>query len=294
MIYDKAKFRFIYSDPPPTSVISTNPASENGIVGSPFNVNVVASSSEEAFNAVQATVTISSNLEIIGLSNPTSNACNLSYTQTPTTSNPSFAGGIYNGSSQDCVVYTLTLKPTEEGTGTITLSNGSMKAYDDHGEILDNVTNGTYTISAATPTPSPSPLAQLTINYPFQTYASLLNLDGTRDSLITQVFLNGSDASTTYPTSTTWEAPVGLNLGANSVIVYGKGAEGNQTATQNITINRHTLGDINGDTFINLIDASLFAVDWGKTENLTYNLSDMNDDGVVDLTDLSILAKLLQ
>ena len=57
-------------------------------------------------------------------------------------------------------------------------------------------------------------------------------------------------------------------------------------------MNRHTLGDINGDGIIDLTDASLFAVDWDKTSGLTYNLSDMNSDGNVDLTDLSILAKL--
>ena len=58
----------------------------------------------------------------------------------------------------------------------------------------------------------------------------------------------------------------------------------------------HKLGDINGDGTVDLTDASLFAVDYGKTDpsTFTYPLSDMNNDGKVDLTDLSILANLEQ
>jgi Dockerin type I domain len=97
----------------------------------------------------------------------------------------------------------------------------------------------------------------------------------------------------TLPTSTTWENAVTLSLGDNNFTLYGTDDESNQTATQTITVGRHTLGDINGDGEVDLIDASLFAVDWDKTSGLTYILSDMNDDGEVNLVDLSILAKLI-
>jgi len=58
----------------------------------------------------------------------------------------------------------------------------------------------------------------------------------------------------------------------------------------------HMKGDIDGNGVVNLTDASLFAVDYSKTDpsTFTYALSDMNNDGQVNLTDLSILAGLEQ
>lgn len=282
---------------PAPGTIAASPASGTVTVGTPFNVDVVASG--QAFNAAQANVAVSPNLSITGLHNATSNACNLQYTQTPSVSNPSFAGAIYNSSSTNCKVYTLTLNPTSAGTGTVTFTNASMKAYVDNSEILSGVQNGSYTINAAAATPTPTPpLSGLTITSPTETYLASFTLTGTKDANTTTVFVNGSSTGVTYPTSTTWQAPVTLTLGSNNTAgsntfaVYGADGNGNQTATTTGTVSRHSLGDINGDGVVDLTDASLFAVDWGKTSNLTYILSDMNGDGSVDLTDLSILAKL--
>ncbi len=420
--------------PAPSVKIVSSPSSGNTTVGTPFNVDVkVQDNNGAAFNAAQATVAVSSNLSITGLHNPSSNACNLQYTKTPSAGDPSFAGAIFGGSSTGCTVYTLTLTPTSVGTGTITFTNGSVKSYANSSEILTGVTNGSFTINTAVPTPTPvgqtvnsiddsvqgtgssqwnyvssgwnhctscndtatwynssiswdnttddyvtlnftgtqvglygftdprdgigavsidggaetmvdfysatrtgnvllwtspslantshtlklrvtgthsssstdtyigpdratvttsAPNTSLTFNtYPLDTYLSTLSLSGGRDASLTSIFVNGNSSNTTYPTTTTWQAPINLVLGNNTFTVYGADSENNQTATQSIQINRHTLGDINGDGLIDLTDASLFAVDYGKTSNLTYPLSDMNGDGNVDLTDLSILAK---
>jgi hypothetical protein len=280
--------------PTPTSTqvkIEASPSSGSKSVGTPFNVNVVVNSEDHAFNAARANVAVSSNLTITGIHNATSNACNLHYTKQPTTSSPSFAGAIYGSSSEGCNVYTLTLTPNETGTGTITFTNGSVKAYSDNSEIIDDVTDASFTIGTGpTPTPTSSPL-DFAITSPLLTYKTNFNLTGTKESSITSIFVNGSDNDSTYPSSTTWQVPVTLALGDNAFTLYGSDGT-NNTATQTTHVNRHTLGDINGDGNIDLIDASLFAVDWDKTEDLTYILSDMNDDGNVDLTDLSILAKL--
>jgi hypothetical protein len=276
------------------ATISASPSASTVSVGTPFTVDVKVDSAGTAFNAAQANLTVSSNLSVTGLHNATSNSCNLQYTQTPTTSNPSFAGAIYGGSSTNCTVYRLTLTPIATGTGTITFSNGKIKAYADNSDILDTVQNGSFTINASGATPTATPgLNQLTISSLPDTYHSGFTLTGTKDSAITSVFVNGSATGSAYPTSTTWTAGVNLTLGANTFTLYGSDGT-NQTATQQTVVNLHTLGDINGDGVIDLTDASLFAVDWGKTSGLTYNLSDMNDDGAADLTDLSILAKLEQ
>lgn len=291
------------SSPTPTPVpdtIAVSPSSSSVTVGTPFNATVVVSG-DTAFNAAQANIAVSSNLSVVGIHAAPSPSCNLQYTQTPTTSNPSFAGAIFGTSSTNCNVYTLTLNPTSAGTGTITVTNGSVKAYSDNSEALSGVTNGSFTISAAgaTPTPTP-PLSQITFTSPTETYNSSYTLTGTKDTNITTVYVNGSSTGVTYPTSTTWEVPETLTLGtantagSNTFTVYGADADSNQTATVTDTVSLHTLGDINGDGVVDLTDASLFAVDWGKTDptTFTYALSDMNGDSQVNLTDLSILAKL--
>jgi hypothetical protein len=237
-------------------------------------------------------VAVSSNLAITNLTAPSSTGCNLTYTQTPTVNDPSFAGAIFGSSKTSCTVYKLTLMPTAAGTGTITISNASLKAYADSAELNPSAQNGSYTINAAvTPTPTTT-LTQLTVASSTDTYNSSFTLSGTKDEAITHVYINGSDSSATFPTSTTWQKAVTLSSGTNQFILYGKDDNNNQTATITVPMNLHTLGDINGDEVIDIIDFSLFAADWGKTNNLTHALSDMNGDGAVDLTDYSVLAKL--
>lgn len=423
--------------PIPAIKIVASPSSSAVTVATPFAVDVNVNDNINPFNAVQATVNVSSNLSITGLTTAGSNNCNLHYMQAPTVSNPSFSGAIFGSSATNCKVYTLTLTPTSAGTGTITFTNASVKSYADNSEILSGVQNGSFTIN---PGPTPTGTAQtiddsvqgtgqnqwnyvgnwghctscnetnptvtfynasqswdntlndyvtisftgvqfslygatdprdgigavsidggaetnvdfysqtrtgnvllwtspilansthilklrvtgthdsnatnnylildrgdilttgtlpnLSVNiYPTDTYSSSLTVTGTKDSSITSVFVNGSTANVTYPTSTTWQAQLSLSqLGNNNFAIYGKDANNNQTATTSITINKHTLGDINGDGVVDLIDASLFAVDFGRTNPSTfvYPLSDLNGDGQVDLTDLSLLAKLEQ
>lgn len=286
---------FILPEPTPTPTpavqIIADPSSSTATVGTPFNVDVKVTDAGAVFNAAQATVTLSSNLSITGISYPTTSSCNFNYTQRPTTSDPSFAGAIFGSSSTGCTAYTLTLTPNTTGSGTITFTNGKIKAYSDSSEILTGVQNGSFTISAAaTPTPTAG-VPQLTVTSPLLTYLTSYTLAGGKDAAITHVFINTSETGVTFPTSTTWQAPETLSLGDNNFTIYGSDGT-SSTATQTVNVSRHTLGDINGDGVVDLTDASLFAVDFGKTSGLTYILSDMNGDGSVDLTDYSILAKL--
>lgn len=303
-----------YSSPTPTptptpassltATINASPASGTLTVGSPTTVNVTVNGGGTAFNAAQATVAVSPNLSVTGLSitPPGSGGCNFTYTQTPTISNPSFAGAILASSSPSCTVYTLTVNPTSSGTGTITITNGSVKAYSDNSEIFSSVTNGSYTIVAPTPTPTATPvpptatptpiLAVPAVTSPAQTYLANITLSGTKASTITTVFVNSSSSGITYPTGTAWQIPQVLVLGGNTFSIYGKDSLGNQSATTVSTITRHKLSDINGDGLIDLTDISLFGSDWQKTSSNWANpLSDMNSDSIVDLTDFSIIAK---
>jgi hypothetical protein len=275
----------------PEAKIEAAPSSGNKNVGVPFTVNVTVNGDNQTFNAARASIAVSSNLTVNSISSPTTNACNFHYTKTPTTNNPSFAGAIYGDSSENCNVYTMVLTPNATGNGTITITNGSIKSYEDSSELLNDVTNASFTLSNQ-PTPTPTSLMDYSVTSPLITYKENFLLKGEKVPSLTHIFVNGSEDDSTYPTSTTWQAPVTLTLGNNTISLYGSDNGTNQIAPRNIIINRHTLGDINGDGNKDLIDASLFAVDWDKTEGLTYILSDMNDDGTVNLTDLSILAKL--
>lgn len=155
----------------------------------------------------------------------------------------------------------------------------------------------------ATPTPSPIPTSapsatptntpgiSVTIGaQPTETYKTSLLLWGTKTSNATSVFVNNSSTGLSYPSNTTWQVQVGLSLGANNFSVYGQDALSNKSTAQNATLTVHKIADINGDTFVDIVDLSIFGVDWANTGTLNNVLSDMNDDNVIDLTDFSILA----
>lgn len=155
----------------------------------------------------------------------------------------------------------------------------------------------------ATPTPSPIPTSapsltptntpgiSVTIGaQPTETYKTSLLLWGTKTTNATSVFVNNSSVGLSYPSNTTWQVQVGLSLGANNFSVYGQDALSNKSTAQNITLTVHKIADINGDTLVDIVDLSIFGVDWANTGTLNNVLSDMNDDAVIDLTDFSILA----
>lgn len=302
-----------------TATITAIPSTGSYAVGQQFVVNVGIDGGGQPFNAAQAKLTVSSNLTIQSLSvvSPSSGGCNFTFInnqQTPTLSSPSFAGAILNGSSSSCVVYSMVVQANAAGIGTITITNGSVKSYVNSSEILASVQSGTYTIGStltpttsaptptlvptATPTPTPivpspttQPLASPTFDaQPSATYNSSVTLTGTVASGLT-LYINNSTTGITYPTTTTWQYSTTLSLGTNAFTAYTKDSSGNMSSSTTLTMSLHKLGDINGDGVIDLTDLSMFATDWGNTGILNYALSDMNGDGIIDLTDFSILAK---
>jgi|GEM_PF-6990223 len=279
----------------PSATISVSSSTSSLVVGVPFTVDMTIDGGGQAFNAAQATISVSPNLSVTSFYSPNTNPCNFQYTQAPSAASLSFAGAIANLSSTNCKVYTLALTPTAAGTGTISITNGSVKSFGSSGEIFANAVSGSYTIESQSQTSIPVGLTTkgFSLNaYPFDTYSSSITITGTKDASLTHILGNGSETGVTYPTTTTWQAMMPLSaFGANTLVFYGKDDTSNQTSSQSITVTKHILGDIDGDGVVDIVDASLFAVDWGKTSNLTYLLSDMDGDGKVDLTDFSILAK---
>lgn len=196
--------------------IAASPASIIATVGTPFTVDVLVDGGGQAFNAAQATVSVSPNLSVTNLTNPSSNPCNFVYAQTPTTSDLSFAGAILGSSSNNCTVYTLTLTPLSSGTGTITFTNGSIKAYSNNGEILSSVKNGAYTLIVPTTAADTIPPV-VTITFPTNnrtvsrgsntaiTATASDNVGVTKVEFLVNSVLKCTD--TTAPYSCVWSVP---------------------------------------------------------------------------------------
>ncbi|HSX41758.1 MAG TPA: hypothetical protein VLE93_00210 [Candidatus Saccharimonadales bacterium] len=126
-----------------------------------------------------------------------------------------------------------------------------------------------------------------TINGP--TYSASVSLSGSKSS-DSQVFLGSSLIADTGTTSWTISNR-GLNVGNNDLSLAYK-VSGSTVASKQIILNRHKLGDINGDGSVNVVDLSIFAKNW-QQNNAGDPMSNFNPetDNVVNLVDLSIFAK---
>src|SRR5207249_1544493 len=74
-----------------SATMSIAPYTGSYTVGAPFSVDLVIDGKGEAFNAAEATVDVSSALQI---TNVILGDCHFSFIKTPTTTDPSFTGAI--------------------------------------------------------------------------------------------------------------------------------------------------------------------------------------------------------
>lgn len=88
-----------------------------------------------------------------------------------------------------------------------------------------------------------------------------------------------------------WQVKIPLLIGDHDYTIDYKRADGSLINQKVIRINRHRLGDINGDGKVDLLDLSILANYWGHTDpkDSMVNLNPQIDT-VVDIMDLSILA----
>lgn len=130
-----------------TASMKLEPSSGDHLVGQTFQVALKIDGGGTLFNAAQVSMSTTPNLKIENL---TFGDCGFALVESPTNTNPSFAGVILGGSSTSCTVYTLTVKALSVGDGKITLSNAKVKSYGNATEILSTITSGEYEIHAAT------------------------------------------------------------------------------------------------------------------------------------------------
>jgi lysophospholipase L1-like esterase len=128
--------------PSRTGTLSFYPSQESYPVGDTFSATLYAFGNGQSFAAVQASISVSSNLQIVELY---PGNCNLSYTTMPAAVSPSFAGTIPDGTSS-CVVYSLAVRATTVGTGYLSIASASMGLAGGGSNILKATTDGSYPI----------------------------------------------------------------------------------------------------------------------------------------------------
>lgn len=128
------------------------------------------------------------------------------------------------------------------------------------------------------------------------TYADSFVASGTKASEVTAVF-NGQTISGTG--TTTWKVTLSPAVGNNSYTVYYKNSDNSSAGSKPITVVRRTIGDINGDGKVDILDMSIMFSHWNQTIQGD-NFADLNNvnnwmslnpdvDNTINILDLSLM-----
>lgn len=118
-------------------------------------------------------------------------------------------------------------------------------------------------------------------------YKGLIKLTGTKDKNTDYVFINEDLSGTYFANKTSWEKEVLLQIGENTIVVYGKNFCDAKTPPVTIKLTRAIMGDTNDDEKTNDYDLSAFTRRWERKKDC---LSDFNRDQITNDYDLSLLA----
>ncbi len=126
--------------------ISVIPQSGKFVSGQKFQAQIKIDGGGTRFNAAKANISVSDNLRVEGV---TLGDCGFAFVDTPSTSSLSFAGVILGDSSLSCTAYTISLRVIGPNSGSVFVTDGSLKSYDGAQEILENVVNSNYTFPSS-------------------------------------------------------------------------------------------------------------------------------------------------
>ncbi|MFA5188752.1 MAG: hypothetical protein WC460_05310 [Patescibacteria group bacterium] len=155
------------------------------------------------------------------------------------------------------------IPPTNTNTNTNTNSN-------------ENV-NTNLNLPLEVPIPTVDAFASPTSN-------SALVLSGGREA-DTTIFINSLDDSVSYPTATTWQASISLEIGLNFFTLIAKNSAGTSSGTVAVFISRIGSADITGDNITDDLDLAKLVSNWNKN----WSDGDFNKDGIIDDLDLAYL-----
>jgi len=118
-------------------------------------------------------------------------------------------------------------------------------------------------------------------------YRKTIKVSSVKDSSVSVYFGSTKIASVG---ATTWTVTFTPTIGKKNYYVYYKDGS-TVVAQKKITIDRRKVGDVNGDSKVDLLDVSHMSDAWGLTvkDEASLNLNP-DKDNIVDLLDLSLLA----
>lgn len=193
------------------------------------------------------------------------------------------------GSGNDSICYVNQTKTINDYTGSysITFANAataSVYRYTPH--VFDSAYNvwslfNTW-FTASTPASTGNDIGA----WSKTTYQSSITLSGTKAS-DTKAYFNDQLIADTGTTN--WQITFEAPIGNNSFAVIYKDANGTEINRKMLQVNRRKTADINGDGAIDSTELSILADSWNRNVD-PETAGDMNGDGIVDSTDLSILA----
>jgi len=161
------------------------------------------------------------------------------------------------------------------------------------------VCNGNYNFwhlyndwfGSGTPPPPPTPAVTTNDTSPIsaRTFNTTFTVTGSK-ATDSRVFYNNQEIAGTGTTG--WRVDISPTAGQHDYPIQYRASDGTSVSdTKMVSIERHDVGDINGDGKVDLLDLSALSANWGLTAQ-DGNWSNLNPDtdNKVDIIDLSILA----
>lgn len=186
----------------------------------------------------------------------------------------------------NALISTLTTAPYSYSLNTSLFSNAShtiaAKAYDSSTSATASVN---VTVDNALPT------ATITSPTNGSTVSGTVNIAATAsdNQAVNRVefYLDNTllISDTTSPYSYSWNSTTATDGTHNLKAKAIDGVGNSFTATVSVTVTNQKMGDINGDSKVDILDLSLLLTFW----NTNNTASDLNQSGLVDILDLSIL-----
>jgi len=280
---------FVVSRAAGNATFTLSPASSSPSLGSTLTITIQENSSTESVNAIEADLTYDqAKLQYVSIN---TGAGSFSLVGQATGGSGTVKIGVASSSTVTGSQTVATVTFNTIGVGTAAVSFAGTSAIiraSDTTNILGTSTGGSYTIADKQAPTVPTSLSMAShtissINIAWTASSDNVGVTGYK------VYRNGTQVGTSVTNS---YADTGLSAGTSYSYTVAAYDAANNTSAQSSASSFSTVsqsGDVNGDGHVNVTDLSILATNYGKTA-MTRAQGDLNGDGVVNVYDLSILA----
>ncbi len=150
-----------------------------------------------------------------------------------------------------------------------------------------NIFSSYFGDPAAGEPPPPPPLSNDIVPVNGRTYRAVVTYTGEK-TLTSRAYYG--DAVLADLNTTSWSLTFEPGIGTTNAAIIFKNEAGAEVGIKPITVVRHKTADINNDGVVDITDLAIFAENWGK-EGPTEPMTDIDGNNVVDITDLAIFAE---